>query len=174
MNSFKWGDACKNISWVWFAIPNPIIHFIQTTLPLPRFVQSMTTGTFCPICIPLPGWVGTILSLSILGRNPENPLSPCHLPGSRARSGKTSALSSQSIPLSCCKNILLPGIMNQYLPLFFSSWAQLITCRLDIVVNRTSHNLHKLLHLGCYIQVPGQVFSLSMCIPRALFDVRNK
>lgn len=61
---------------------------------------------------------GTIPKPSPLGWSPENLLHTWHPPGARVKQGKTSAPSSQSLPLSCFKHILFPGIINQYL-LFF-------------------------------------------------------
>lgn len=119
MNNFKSGNAYKNITWVCLAIPSPIIDFPQTTLPIPRLAQSMTMGRLCPICILRLCWEWHIPKPSPLGWSPENLLHACHPPGARVKQGKTSAPSSPSLPLSCFKHILFPGITNQYL-LFFS------------------------------------------------------
>ena len=88
--------------------------------------------------------------------------------GATTGQGKTSASSSQSMSLSCFKNILFPGIMNQYLPLYSHLEQSLSPANWTLWLTKQVPIIHKLLHSGCYIQAPGQVLFSSRCIPRAM------
>lgn len=139
MNNFKSGNAYKNVTWVCLAIPSPISDFPQIILPTPRFAQCVT-GWLCPICILHLCWEWHHPQTQSTWLEPWESASllPSTRGQGRAREGLcpifliTATILLQTYPISW---------NYKSIPAFLSpSWTQFITCRLDILINKTSLN----------------------------------